>query len=315
MERESLDEQLARVDQEVAKGRSSFLKLLKEVDRKILLNKETILHLKNHSAFSNLPPWAEEPREVSHHVISSDDGRREAGTTPAEVRPKLLSRSMLDPAALTKLHEVFRKTPTPTRERREELAREFNLPIKKVNNWFGGQRFRAKQTKAKATQQGEEGDFYHDDEERKPKDDASGEMEEEEEEDHPLWAALRVFTGEIHQEINKEEATESVKEVKQQQKTSGSSRSRLDPAAAAKFHEVFQETPKPSSERREELARKFNLPVKKVNNWFGSQRFNLKKKNAKENGRTMEENGDFALEMKENAILALKLAEANSGGI
>ena len=82
----------------------------------------------------------------------------------------------------------------------------------------------------------------------------------------------------------------------QQQK----SRSNLDPAAVAKFREVFQKNDNPSMEKREELAREFNLPIKKVSNWFGSQRFQLAKV------RKKPDVNDTALQMQQNTRLIIE---------
>ena len=53
---------------------------------------------------------------------------------------------MLDPAARAKLLEVFQEEggDYPSKERREELARDLGLPLVKVSNWFGSKRFSEK---------------------------------------------------------------------------------------------------------------------------------------------------------------------------
>jgi N-carbamoylputrescine amidase len=55
-----------------------------------------------------------------------------------------VSRSRFDPAGFQRLENEFKQTPNPSMSRREELAREFNVPTQVVSNWFGRKRHEMK---------------------------------------------------------------------------------------------------------------------------------------------------------------------------
>ena len=168
----------------------------------------------------------------------------------------------LDAAAFAKFREVFQETMNPSKEKKKELAREFNLPIRKVGNWFGSQRFKVKNQPPM----------------RKVRLMVEGKMRES-----PLDAQFCLLDDLLLSLSLCLSVCLSVVFVsrlsvlcclpEQQQK----SRSNLDAAAVATFREVFQKNDNPSMEKRLELAKEFNLPILKVSNWFGSQRFEVKK--------------------------------------
>ena len=83
-------------------------------------------------------------------ILASEDGGPEAKKArllpPITKHVPALSRS--HPAAYLKFRDVFQETPKPSKERIQELAREFDLPLNKLSCWFKDQRRRQKREKA-----------------------------------------------------------------------------------------------------------------------------------------------------------------------
>ena len=88
---------------------------------------------------------------VDRGILASEGGGpalKKARLSPPTTKPRVQSLHQSHLAAYAKLKDVFQETPDPSTERMQELAREFNLTFKKVNQWFGTQRWLVKKRKA-----------------------------------------------------------------------------------------------------------------------------------------------------------------------